>query len=314
MQQKKNIRLLILLGLLLVATGVVAWLNTDDGAVEIDKTIFRVEDFKTVDGFTFESKAGKVDLKYNGSRWKVNNKYDADRNLVDVLFATLQQAEPKRPVASALKDSLAKVLVNDGVKVSLYAKENTLESFYAGGNGKKTQAYFKQVNDHTPYVMIIPGYRVYASGIFELDENGWRDKRIFNLNWRNFKDLTTTFSKEPKQNYKVSFIDKYFGVEGMTYVDTTKLNNFLDAVSFINADQILKPGSSVTYDSLLKTQPVVTISVHDVAEKNIELSLYAPIKNDPYVLGRSADGEGVLFRRETITPIIKGRDYFMAQH
>ncbi len=43
--------------------------------------------------------------------------------------------------------------------------------------------------------MNIPGYRVYVSGIFELDESGWREKRVFAFNWQNFQKLDAHFPK-----------------------------------------------------------------------------------------------------------------------
>ena len=57
--------------------------------------------------FRLNLRTGNVTLKYNGSRWKVNDEFNADPIMIDVLFATLQQAEPRRPLAASLKDSVA---------------------------------------------------------------------------------------------------------------------------------------------------------------------------------------------------------------
>jgi hypothetical protein len=69
-------------------------------------------------------------------------------------------------VAESLRDSIAAVLDTNGVVVKLYEGDNLLKEFIAGGNATKTQAYFKYPEEEDSYVMVIPGYRVYAAGIF----------------------------------------------------------------------------------------------------------------------------------------------------
>lgn len=308
MQQKKNIRLIISLVILLGATGFAYWFNLDETTLKVDKTIFRVNDLKVVDKITFESTHGRVELKLNGVRWKVNDRFDADRNLVEVLFATLQQAEPKRPVASVLQDSISKKIKSEGVKVSLFASNNMIKSFYAGGNAAKTQAYFK-TDEGDSYIVVIPGYRVYTAGILELTENDWREKRIFNFNWRNFKDLSTVFPTEPNQNFKITFQDKYFGIVGLTQSDTTKLNNYLDAVSLLSADQFINQQVLKGYDSLMNTQPAMKIEVRDIADRMYNLTIYHHVKNSATVLGKTGD-DFVLFNFQKVAPIVRGSDYF----
>ncbi|HEY8938510.1 MAG TPA: DUF4340 domain-containing protein [Cyclobacteriaceae bacterium] len=309
MQEKKNIRLLISLVILIALTSVVYWFSQEKSTVEIDRTIFRVEDFKAVDEVTFESKGKTITLKFDGTRWRVNGLYDADRHLVDVLFATLQQAEPKRPVAASIKDSISNVILHNGVKVSLKASGKDLKVFYAGGNLSKTQAYFLNTND--PYIMVIPGYRVYASGILELDENGWRDKRIFNFSWRNFKEFTAQFPTQPKQNFRAAYFNNFFGVEGLAESDTIKLNAFMDGMMRLAADNFVKEGQSPRYDSLAKTTPAMIIEVKDIADRKYPLIIFNPIRKDPYVLGLLGNKEAVLFQHDQIAPLVRGKDYFI---
>ncbi|HTJ53580.1 MAG TPA: hypothetical protein VL443_29200 [Cyclobacteriaceae bacterium] len=310
MQEKKNIRLLISLVILIALTGLVYWLSLEKSTIEIDKTIFRVDDFKTIDEVTFNSKGNTVTLKFDGTRWRVNDLYEADRHLVDVLFATLQQAEPKRPVAASIKDSISNEILNNGVKVSLKASGKDLKVFYAGGNLSKTQAYFLDGKD-APYIMVIPGYRVYASGILELDENGWRDKRVFNFSWRNFKEFTAQFPTQAKQNFRAAYFNNFFGVEGLAESDTIKLNAFMDGMMRLSADNFIKAGYSARYDSLIKTNPAMIIEIKDIADRKYPLIIFNPLRKDPYVLGVFGNNEAVLFQHDKIAPLVRGKDYFI---
>lgn len=272
MQEKKNKRLLVLLVVLLAATAVTFWYGKRDNTFEVDETLFKKADLREVNEVVLQSPAGKVDLKYMGSAWKVNEQYNADRNMIEVLFATLGQAKPKRPVAQSQQDSLSKVIEKSGVKVSLISGGKTVEEFFAGGNEAKTQAYFKSVGAGSPYVMSIPGYRVYVSGIFELTEKGWRDKYIFGFNWRNFKNLATSFPNQPADDFLVEMDDNFFGIKGVQ-TDTAKMNNFLDAVSLLTVDEYIDPTPAL--DSLSKKDPLMILTITDIADKKYILKIFS---------------------------------------
>src|SRR5688572_305723 len=194
MQEKKNKRLLILFCALCCMTAVVYYLGSIEGTVGIDKNIFKDYDLAKIDQVVMESKQGRVELKFNGANWEVNNQFDADPSMVQVLFATLQQAEPKRLLATSIQDSVSNILKKEGVKITLNSSGNMESVFYAGGNAQKTQAYFCSENEEPKsYLVTIPGYRVYVSGIFELKEKDWKNKYVFGFNWRNFQKLETRF-------------------------------------------------------------------------------------------------------------------------
>ena len=311
MQEKKNKRLIIsFIGLTLLCICFYFFGNTNS-QIKVDTSLFKLKDGTNVNKVVLESLKGKVTLDFNGARWSVNNNYEADRQLIKLLFATLEKAEPKRPVANSRLNSVDSILSKNGVTVNLYENENLIQSFRAGGNVQKTEAYFQESIGQPSYVMTIPGYRLYVSYILELDESGWRDKRIFNFNWRNFKSLNMIVPGDPTQNFEVSFKDQFFGVTGITEVDTTKLNDYLDAVSLLSTEQFIKPGFSVLYDSLLKTNASFRIEVRDIADKTYSLDVFVPVKNDPNLLGRLDGNQSVIFNRNNILPIARKRDFFV---
>ena len=272
MQEKKNKRLAIILIVLLAATAAVYWSGRSDNQYAVDKNLYRNFDLKTVDHITLESKSGKVDLKFNGSRWKVNEQFDADANMIDVLFATLQQVEPKRPIANSLQDSTNNALMQDGVKVNLFAAGQSVYGFQAGGNLQKTQGIFKGEGDTQSYQVIIPGYRVYVSGIFELLEKDWRNRLVFAFSWQNFRQLDVSFPDKTQDDFTIVLDNQVFGVKGISQTDTTKLNAFLDQVSFLDVDEYL-PTSPAT-DSLFSGKPIVQIKITDIASRTYTLQLF----------------------------------------
>ena len=311
MQEKRNKRLLVSFICITLLCIFFYFFGNTNNQIEVDTSLFKLEAGTNVNRVVLESSPGKVTLDFNGTRWSVNNRYEADRQLIKLLFATLEKAEPKRPVSNSQLNSVDSIISKSGVMVTLYEGENLIQSFRAGGNEQKTEAYFQESIGQPSYVMVIPGYRLYVSYILELNENGWRDKRVFNFNWRNFKSLNMIVPEDPTQNFEVSFKDQFFGIKGIAEVDTTKLNDYLDAVSLLSADQFIKPGFSSSYDSLLNTNASFRIEVRDIADKTYSLELFAPLKNDPKVVGRLDENQPVIFSRNNILPIARKRGFFV---
>ncbi|MBL7834935.1 MAG: DUF4340 domain-containing protein [Cyclobacteriaceae bacterium] len=306
MQQKKNIRLLIsLVVLTIITTALIIFFNRDNNAV--DKTIFQVADLKSVNKVVLERDSSKVELVLDASgRWRVNGEL-ADPAMVDVLFATVQQAEPKRKISDKLTDSLNALLHHQGVHVLLFHDSEQISDFYAGGNASKTQAYFAKGEDEEVYVMVIPGYRVYTSGIFELDAAGWKDKYVFGFNWQNFKDLKVSFAASPADNFEV-VMDKLPAISGIQ-ADTARLNGFLDNVSLLTVDQYLTRDQASVYDSA-RLVPAVELIVSDLSGKNYSLALF-PQPGKQVVFGLIQGKYAAIFDSRKILPLIKNKGWFV---
>ncbi|MBA4054928.1 MAG: hypothetical protein C0490_09470 [Marivirga sp.] len=308
MQEKKNKRLFIILVVLASSTAGAYWLTRGGENNAVNKNIFRDYDLKAIDEVLLESASGKISLKFSGARWKVNDQYYANPDMIEVLFATLQQAEPKRPLASSLQDSVARGLQARGVKVSLLSQENLKSSFYTGGNATKTQTFFMDVKENKPYLMTIPGYRVYVSGIFELGESGWRDKFVFGFNWRNFQSLEVTFPNKPSDDFVVAMQNNYFSVQGLSKVDTTRLNDYLDDISLLTVDEYVAPTSSL--DSLATVPALLKISVKDIGRKEYVLQVYPPLSNTGKFPGLINGSQWALFEKTRVSGLIRPRHFF----
>jgi hypothetical protein len=310
MQQKKNIRLLISLILML---GITAFLfifsNTKNGS-SVDKDLFLIENLDKIDRVILESAKGKTDLRFNGTKWMVNEKHEADRQMITVLFATLKQAIAKRQVATHLQDSLRKEITTRGIKISCFDGETLSKEIWTGGNAQKTETYF-QSNNGEPYVVTIPGYRVYVASIFELAANDWRDKQVFKFNWQNIKSLEVNYPSELKQNFKASFQGKFFSIEGIA-TDTTKLDRFMDALFQLRSDRILDSIEVRNYANDLLRKPMMEIAIQDIGRGNYPLSLYPPEKESKYIVGKIHE-DIVLFNPLALKEIFRKREYFV-QH
>jgi hypothetical protein len=309
-QQKKNIVLLISFGALCLVSFLLFWIS-GDSSNEIDPTLFRLTDSKAVNKVVFERDTSKIELEFLNNKWRVNKTLDADRNLVDVLFATMAQAVPKREVASRVRDSVMREIKQQGVKVDFYAGESVDKTIWVWGDESQNVTYFTDNEESTPYLMVIPGYRVFVGGIFLQPAGTWRDKRIFNFNWRNFTELTSTFPNDPNQSFKVILTaDKLLAVEGVVEADTTVLSNFMQSISLIEADAFYQVGESPRYDSLIQTKPIMMISVKELSGTQEPLELFTIVKDERNALARWGD-DYVWFDRRNILQLYKKKKDFV---
>ncbi len=308
--KKKNLLLTIVLATLCAVSVLLYFVSHQERPAKTDPNRFKVPSSEKIDRVVLTRSSGAITLNFENGRWKVNGTWDADAKMIKVLFATISQVEPRRPMATAVADSVKNEITRKGVHVVLSEGGKEKASFIAGGNSQKTEAWFLKDGDKQPYVMTIPGYRVYVSGIFELDESGWRNKRVFDFNWRNFRSLTASYATEKNQDFEIEMKDGYFGIKNVSEVDTTKLNNYLDAVSLLFATRFLPAGSAIS-DSLSRVRPAASITATDIGKRVYTLDLYAPGKRDEEIFGRMGNGEIVALTKDDVAEIMRRRDYFV---
>ena len=94
MQKRNNIYLLIsLLGMIAFLIMMLLFKNFDN-TESIDKNLFKVTDQTKIDRVVLQRNNEPVELHFDGAKWMVNNSFEADRQLIQVFFATILQTEP----------------------------------------------------------------------------------------------------------------------------------------------------------------------------------------------------------------------------
>jgi hypothetical protein len=310
MQESKNKKLFFSLISLVIAIVAFWFVAFRESKIEVDEDALIVSDLANVDRVEMESSRGKVVLRFDGTRWMVNDKYPVDRGSIQVLFGTVESIRPRRPVSEKQLEFVKAELRSHGTTVRFYVKDKLVKAYVAGGVAQKPEAWF-QVGDSDPVIVNIPGYRVYASGVFEQDVNDWRDKRVFTFNWRNFKALTTTFTRDPQETFTISGKGKYFSVEGVEPVDTAKVNTYLDDISLLVGERFYTPGRHARIDSLLTGPTSFEVVVTDVGNNSFRLEVFPPLRSESNVFGR-INGEFMVFPRGEMVRIAKKKSWFRA--
>lgn len=310
MQKKKNIGLLILFLILLVWTGVFISLQETSSRIAVDEYHFAIEDTASIQKVTILKFAEtQVILEEHSGQWRVNNSYDVDPSMYTVLMAVLNQVRVKRTVPKNRVESISQDLEKNGHRVEIIMENGESRKFFAGGNGISI-SYF-QYPGEDPFVVYLPGYESYVSGIFEVTLNDWRDRLIFQTSWLGLQQLSLTYPNDPEKNVIVKPENDLYRIENVSKLDTATLMNFIDEISYFYTDQYISEGQVPAYDSLRLTVPSLILTLEAISlDRTMQIRLFPPLPGEEVRLGIINENDMCLFNKQRIDFIFKQKEDF----
>ena len=311
-QKRKNITLLIIL-LLLSATTVLVYISGGKtNRIDVDERLFALGENTVITTVLIQGPDVNNHFEYVGQTWIVNDKYEMDISMRDVLFAVLSQAEIRRPVPREIRDSVSSKLKSRGIKVIIQNGQELIQEFLVGGNNQKTNTYFMSPIDDVPYIMVIPGYQSYIAGIFEVKENDWRNRFIISVNWTNLKTVQIDYLNDPGQYYELRYTDDFFKIDGQPELDSAKVLDYIEELSLIQVNKFLGENEIKKYDSLASTSPVIRISIESIGD-NYNLEFFPRLTGDRYQLARFNHSNLVLFNQAVLNILLKKAEDFIVE-
>jgi len=310
MQRKKNIRLLIVFLILLAWTILLLNMDFNKSRIAIDETKFSIIDTASINKIALTRNGNSIILSQEIDGWEVNNKYPVDPSMKDVLMAVLSQVRVIRTVPKKDIQRIQEELIDTGYLIEIFQEDGPTTVYLAGGNGISI-SYF-MTPDEVPYVVQLPGYDSYVAGIFEVSENDWRDRLLFQTSWMGIKEIQFSYPENPEENLSIISAKNLYEVSGINNLDTTKLMNFLDQISYFYTDQYLSSGQIDSYDSLKGTKPFLNISIDYLGLGNpTEISLYNRISGENVILGLINNDQMCLFNYNRILFLFKKKQDFI---
>ncbi len=286
----RSIILLVLIGI----TVMVYFVLPDNAASKIDRYLFKPVFLEQIDQVSIASANQTIELSFLDGRWMLNEKLVADRQMIQVLFATIDQAIPKRKVAGNQQDELSQRFNADAYHVKLYQGDELKKEFQVWGDPQKKMTWFKAPKANDIYQVVIPGYNAYVAFIFQQPEHEWRDKLVFDFNWQNFTALQLNYSARAEESFEISLSDDYFRVKDLPKTDTARLNDYLDYISMLETRKWLMPGEDERADELAETEAHANISISNIAGRSRQLELWSePVKSNQYLA--RLDGKQLLW-------------------
>ncbi|HNP18823.1 MAG TPA: hypothetical protein PKL31_10345 [Fulvivirga sp.] len=312
MQKKKNKRLLVVLGVALIITMVTYWLDRPTNELDVNKDLFSLSDPVNINKVTLKSPASMVTLIFENGKWRVNDRYEADPQRINVLFAILKQVKVRRQSAKNQQTALDSLFSLNGSVVNFYEGETIVKQFEVVGDPGKSLTYMEDATTKDKYLVEIPGYRSYLAGLFELDESGWRNPLVFNLNWANLQDVKVNYYGEADNSFEIVFEDRDYTVAGIKEVDSLRLTDFLDDVSLLYVDDYLTKEELGQYNGILD-KPFASINIKDIGNNDYSLTVFSKIQKSKYLVKIDSLDYGLL-EEKLLKKVMRPRSYFKADN
>jgi hypothetical protein len=266
MKNKKNIVLLAILLVLIVAAYFAFQKSKQKISIQVNEKEFTVSDTASITKIFISTKDGKNTLlERNGSEWLLNKKYKVRKELLDEILYTFNAIRIQKTVNANARNNVIKEIATQGIKVEIYIQDKLNKVFYIGGPTlDNIGTYFIMEGSEDPYVVHIPTFNGYLSSRFDLKETDIRSKMVFGSSSNSIKEIEITHFSNPNENLKLINDVSVVNINGITEPDTATLNRIMNSFSNITLENFVDDKNNRLADSLSVITPTHEIKVTDM--------------------------------------------------
>ncbi len=287
---RNTITLLIALAL----GGLTFWLIHRQGSGTIPPALrdFAVTDTASITKIFLADKAQKqVTLtKESDGRWKVDGKYYARPDAIQILLVTIHDVSVREPVSNKAKDNVIKALATGGTKCEIYAGDKLIKQYYVGQETQDMMGTYMLlsdisdpddiVNSSEPFIMEIKGFNGYLTTRYFTKETEWRDRNVFRYFVPNIRSIKIEHKGQPEQSFVVtqSSSEKGFGLQNLSGqplpFDTVAVKQFISYFGNIGFENFVTDLPKPEMDSILHSTPEHIITITDDANRKNEIKMF----------------------------------------
>jgi len=297
---RKNRKLIIITLALAVVAVWLVW-RSRNGTVREELRDFAVKDTGAVTKIFLADRAGKnieLEREFDAAgkptgKWRVNKKYLARLDAVNLLLETLHNVQMRSFVASTAYNTIIRQLSTTGIKCEVYLNESDKPEkvIYVGGETQDSKGTFMMLEKSiVPFVTEVPGFDGFLTPRFFTKEDEWRWKNMFNLTGEDISSVVINYYPDSARSFRIDFrspIDFFVSSpvsgEKIIHADTAKVVNYLSQfvdVNFEFFDFMLKQPQR---DSILHYRPRCEIIIADKGGKQKKVKFY-PIQVNPFTI------------------------------
>ncbi|GJM28874.1 MAG: hypothetical protein DHS20C17_15090 [Cyclobacteriaceae bacterium] len=300
MNRLGNKSLGVLLALLVLISVSLSFWERGSGNGKIDTDLFVVENIDPIDRIVISNQQEILDCRAFSGGFKINDEFVMDQDLLTVLAAVFQRVRVQRPLSGNQQQQVYQSIKETGSHIELYQGDQLLTSFWAGGDPSEQNSYFA-TEEGAVYLVHLPGYTSYVSGLFQLPLAKWRSRTIFNNTWRSLLTYSFQDFNDPENDFQINYQDPFFQVPGVQQLDSNNVIDYLQRVVSLTASAVV--------DTAYQGMPALELTTTDIdPAKNQTLTLYGE-DDQPVMLGKSGN-QYFTFARANIEPLLKNSRFF----
>ena len=219
--KKKNVLSIVIIAVLELIAGILIGNNRYLSSLRSEASDFTVYDTASITKLFFADKSGhQVLLQRDGSKWLVDNEYDANQSMVNEMLYTLNRMRIKMPVSVKKSDNIVTRMASSNTKVEVYQilprinffnklklfyHETRSKVFYIGDVTQDNQGtYVLKEGGDKVYVAHIPGLRGTLSPRFTANPVDWRSHRVFAEKMDNRASVKLEINGDPHNSFIIN--------------------------------------------------------------------------------------------------------------
>ncbi len=317
--KKLKIALAILV-IAVLAIVVYMQLNKGKSTIKGPQSDFAIKDTAAITKiFMADRNGNEILLKRQNGFWKVNDKYTARPDLINILLETIYKMRVKAPVSKSLYDKVVRDLAATGVKVEIYKNNESKPAkvIYVGtANQSHTGTYMIIEGSSLPYLVHIEGFHGFLTPRFAVYENDWRVKKVFNTPPKLIKRIQVEHIANQKESFVIErTANGGFELKNMLGVpvtgwDTIELFDYINLFSDVNFEgwEHTKPFEYI--DSVRKSEPLEIYTVETTLGKTTSIKTY--IK--PLPGGEDLEGNRTDIDIDRMYGLINDKEFVVIQY
>jgi hypothetical protein len=277
---KKNLLYLLIL-IVLAAGAYLLVIKKPWGTLNVDETAFAVADTSAiVKIFIADMEGNKILLERTKDGWIVNKQYAVRPDYIEKLLTTIKNVAVSYPVAASAQSTVVKEMASHNKKIEIYDRTGKMEKAYYVGDASLDQlgTYMMIEGAEHPYVTAIPGFQGTLESRYSTSVSDVRSGKIFNYRLNEMSSVSVSYPAQPDSSFTIeisgpdSFQLKKNSGEAITKFNKQRIHEYIDYFKFVNCEAFVN--DIAKKDTILQTQPIVTITVTDRNNQPHALVIY----------------------------------------
>lgn len=272
--------------------------------------------------------------RVNEGAWRLNDKYPARKEGIDILLKTMLNLSVKAPVPKAARNNIIRLLASKSVKVEVYQRvfrinlfgrmqlfphEKLTKTYYVGDVAQDNIGTFMIMDgSDEPFVTYLPGFRGFVSSRYTTLEEDWREHIIFHHRLPDIARISITSGEHPEWSFAIDNPDnRQFrltsAINGQTIsdFDTVKVIEYLGSFGNIRFEAFLNDLTNERRDSIISSRPFYQISLTDRKGKTYTITTF---KRSSVPGQKVVDGEQVNYDKDRMYALVNdNKDLVLVQ-
>ena len=279
----KKIYKTALIVIVLAAVAIYLIVSNSKGTIRKELKDFAIDDTSTVTKIFMVDKNNKsITLEKKDNYWVVNKDYVARRDLVNVLLKTILRLNVKAPVSRSTHNLIVSKLATNSTKVEIYQNGNLAKTYYVGGSTPDNMGtYMLLEKSSIPFIVDVPGFTGYLTTRFSTELNEWKDRSVFRYKFSDILSVSVENPAAPSQSFRaINYGDNKFGLKNLKDnsdirdFDTMAVKEYIGHFKNLNFESFVTNIPQQRRDSVLKSRPILTVTVEDRSGLKKTLRMY----------------------------------------